>query len=117
MAFRAKSFLAGGGVGFVNGLLGGGGGMVAVPALCGAGLGVASAHATAIAVVLPASLASAFVYRLCGLLPLEVFVPGCVGTVLGGFFGANALDRVPQKALGIAFAALMLAAGLKMVIS
>ena len=54
MAFRAKSFLAGGGVGFVNGLLGGGGGMVAVPALCGAGLGVASAHATAIAVVLPA---------------------------------------------------------------
>ena len=103
MAFRAKSFLAGGGVGFVNGLLGGGGGMVA--------------HATAIAVVLPASLASAFVYLLFGLLPLEVFVPVCVGTVLGGFFGANALDRVPQKALGIAFAALMLAAGLKMVIS
>ena len=117
MAFRAKSFLAGGGVGFVNGLLGGGGGMVAVPALCCAGLGVASAHATAIAVVLPASLASAFVYLLFGLLPLEVFVPVCVGTVLGGFFGANALDRVPQKALGIAFAALMLAAGLKMVIS
>lgn len=113
--FRLKNVFAGSAVGLVNGLLGGGGGMIAVPALCGAGLQVQKAHATAIAVILPASLASALVYLIYGLLPLNYFIPVVAGTVLGGFLGANALSRVSSETVTIVFAVLMLAAGLKTV--
>lgn len=114
--FALKNALAGSAVGAVNGLLGGGGGMVAVPALCGAGLNVQRAHATAIAVILPASLCSAFVYLLYGLLPFQNFVPVAIGTVLGGYFGARVLKTAPAKTVTLLFAALMFAAGLKTVL-
>ena len=114
--FRVKNVFAGSAVGLVNGLLGGGGGMIAVPVLCGTGLKVQEAHATAIAVILPASIASALIYLIYGLLPLSSFIPVVAGTLLGGFLGANALNRVPSKTVTIIFAALMLAAGLKTVI-
>lgn len=114
--FSWRNAFAGSAVGAVNGLLGGGGGMVAVPVLAGTGMGVRQAHATAIAVILPASLASALVYLIYGLLPFAYFVPVAVGTVLGGFLGANVLNNAPSKTVTIAFAALMLAAGLKTVI-
>lgn len=114
--FRIKNVFAGSAVGLVNGLLGGGGGMIAVPVLCRTGLKVRQAHATAIAVILPASVASALVYLLYGLLPLSSFIPVVAGTLLGGFFGANALKRVPSKTVTLIFAALMLAAGLKTVL-
>lgn len=113
--FHIKDILAGCAVGTVNGLLGGGGGMIAVPALTGTGLSVRKAHATAIAVVLPASVTSAVIYLIYGLLPFSYFVPVAVGAVLGGVIGANALNRVPSRAVTIVFAALMLAAGLKTV--
>ena len=114
--FRIKNALAGGAVGLVNGLLGGGGGMIAVPVLCKTGLQVQEAHATAIAVILPASLASALVYLFYGLLPFSSFIPAALGTLLGGFLGANALKRTSSKTVTVIFAALMLAARLKTVI-
>ena len=115
--FRVKDILAGGAVGVVNGLLGGGGGMIAVPALVGTGMEVHRAHATAIAVVLPACITSAVIYLLYGLLPFSYFVPVAVGTVLGGVLGANVLKRVPSRFVTLVFAALMLAAGLKTVLA
>ena len=54
-------------VGAVNGLLGAGGGMLAVPLLTGAeGLPAKKAHATAIALILPLSAVSTLVYALTG---------------------------------------------------
>lgn len=111
---RATYLFGGSAVGVANGLFGGGGGMIAVPVLKAAGRSAPSAHATAIAVILPASIASAAVYLLHGFIPLALFLPVALGVLLGGFLGAKLLARASASAVTIAFAALMLAAGLRM---
>lgn len=114
---KGKIQLVAGGAltGAVNGLLGGGGGMLAVPLLQrAAGYPARRAHATAIAVILPASALSGAVYLYGGLVPLSVLVPVALGVCLGGFLGAKLLARISARAVTVAFAALMLAAGLRM---
>ncbi len=102
--------------GALNGLFGGGGGMVAVPILKAAGRDVKSAHATAIAVILPASLLSAAVYLFFGLVPFRILLPVALGVSLGGLAGAKLLPRFSSRALTFAFAAFMLAAGIRMML-
>lgn len=114
---KRKVYLAFGGafMGAVNGLLGSGGGMLAVPLLRKAGgYSAQCAHATAIAVILPVSLLSGAVYLLGGMIPLSVLLPVSVGVCAGGFLGAKLLVRSSARAVTIAFATLMLAAGLRM---
>ena len=112
-----KQLLGGAAVGAANGLFGGGGGMIAVPLLLRMGRPARRAHATAIAVILPASLVSAAVYLFKGAVPLAVLLPVALGVTLGGFLGARLLPKVPVRALGAVFSAFMLAAGLGMVLS
>ena len=117
MKKRAKksSYLVGGGaIGAVNGLFGGGGGMIAVPLLERLSLPARAAHATAIAVILPASALSGIVYACHGLTPLHILLPGAIGVTAGGFFGAKLLSKVGAKFLELMFAALMLIAGVRM---
>ncbi len=102
-------------LGAVNGLFGGGGGMVAVP-LLERTLPPREAHATAIASVLPATLLSGAVYAFTGRVPLNVLLPAALGVSAGGFFGAKLLPRLPVRAAEILFALLMLAAGIGMVL-
>ncbi len=112
---RAGILLAGGAaVGVLNGLLGGGGGMLAVPLLGAAGLETRRAHATAIAVVLPASAASGLVYLLGGMAPPAVLLPAALGVALGGFLGAKLLGVLPVRLVTLIFALLMAAAGARM---
>lgn len=112
---HATYLLGGAAVGAANGLFGGGGGMIAVPVLKAAGRSARSAHATAIAVILPASLASAAVYLFCGLVPFGVLLPVSLGVFAGGAVGARLLSRVPPRAVTFVFALFMLAAGLRMI--
>ena len=120
MKKRAKksSYLLGGAaIGAVNGLFGGGGGMIAVPLLERAAfLSARSAHATAIAVILPASVVSGIVYVCYGFTPPSVLLPVAIGVTAGGFFGAKLLARVGAKTLEFLFAALMLIAGVRMLL-
>ncbi len=102
-------------VGAANGLFGGGGGMIAVPVLKGAGRSVQEAHATAIAVILPASVLSGAVYLWSGNAPLSVLLPVALGVFAGGFLGAKLLAKISGRAVTFAFACFMLAAGLKMI--
>lgn len=112
---RGIGLLFGGGLlGAVNGLLGGGGGMLAVPLLQSGGLPARKAHATAIAVILPASLISGAVYLSGGNVPMPVLVPVSLGVAFGGFLGAKLLGRLPVRAAEFLFAVLMLAAGWRM---
>lgn len=115
---KAKTgiYIAGGAAtGAANGLFGGGGGMIAVPFLEGAArLPARRAHATAIAVILPASLVSSIVYLLFGLVPMNIFLPTALGVGAGGFLGAKLLARIPAKAVTVAFALFMFAAGVRM---
>lgn len=103
-------------VGTANGLLGGGGGMLAVPILQAGGLGTRRAHATAIAVILPASAVSGLVYLFCGYVPADVLVPVALGVALGGTAGAHLLGVLPERLVSLLFGGLMLAAGLSMLL-
>ena len=112
-------YAVGGGAltGAANGLFGGGGGMVAVPYLERvAGYPTQNAHATAIAVVLPATLTSAIVYLLYSLVPFFVLLPVAIGVLAGGLIGAKLLGVVAPKYTAVTFAALMLIAGVRMLL-
>lgn len=110
-----KKILLGGAVGAANGLLGGGGGMIAVPVL-ERFLPSRAAHATAIALILPCSALSAAVYLFAGRIPFGIFLPVCIGVTAGGLFGARLLSRLSVRAIDLLFGALMLAAGVRMLL-
>lgn len=116
---RKNLYAVGGGAltGSLNGIFGGGGGMVAVPYLEQiAGYPAPNAHATAIAAVLPATLVSAAVYLYFGLVPFSVLLPAALGVLLGGFLGAKLLSKLPPRYTSIAFAVVMLIAGVRMML-
>jgi uncharacterized membrane protein YfcA len=104
-------------IGFVNGLFGAGGGMLAVPVLTVvAGLNMKRSHATAILVILPLCAVSSVVYLSKGIDGGDVFLPTILGVVLGGIFGAYALKKCSNIFLQILFYGVMLLAGIKMVV-
>lgn len=114
---KAKLIFGGALIGLTNGLLGGGGGMLAVPLLQrSAQLSSQQAHATAIAVILPASAISAIIYLINGFLSLSVFLPVALGVLFGGLLGAKLLARLSAQKITFIFSLLMLAAGIRMVL-
>ena len=113
----AGGIITGAAVGAANGIFGGGGGMIAVPLLSGMmGLGGRSAHATAILVIAPVCLASAVVYVVSGYASLPVIIPSVIGMTAGGVLGAKLLGGLPLSVVRLIFVAVMLAAGIRMVL-
>lgn len=110
---KAASVAAGVAVGAANGLFGGGGGMIAVPALALAGARGKKAHATAVAVIAPLSVISGAVYLANGAVPMSVALPACIGIFLGGIAGALLLKKANSVWLTRLFYVLMIAAGIK----
>lgn len=113
---KRACLMGGAAVGAVNGLLGGGGGMLAVPILQRAGLCERAAHATAIAVIAPASLLSGLVYLFMGLVPLSLLTPVALGVFFGGILGAKLLNTLPLKAISLLFELIMLTAGVRLLL-
>ena len=112
---NVKSTLAGLMTGAVNGLFGGGGGMVAVPLLKNLlGYSEKRSHATAILVIAPVCAASAIIYIISGYFRADVVIPAAIGAVAGGFIGAKLLGVLPEYVVNIIFIAAMLAAGARM---
>lgn len=107
-----KRVLTGGAVGAATSLLGGGGGMLAVPLLKGLNMSERSAHATAILVILPVSALSFLLYALKGYCDFSVLIPVAVGVSLGGEVGALLLNKLPERGVQITFAVLQAAAGI-----
>ena len=110
-ALAWKRMLCGVAVGSANSLFGGGGGMLAVPLLQSLGYKEKQAHATAILVILPVSLFSFLLYYFRGLYDFSVLIPTAIGVTAGGYLGSVLLQRLPVKAVALAFAFLQLAAG------
>lgn len=103
-------------IGAINGLFGAGGGMLAVPCLTYVwGLDEKSAHATAIAVILPLCLVSSVVYALKGNYESSVILPTVIGVTIGGIAGALLLKKMSANAVSFLFYALMTFAGFKMI--
>ena len=112
----AKMAAAGIFTGAVNGIFGGGGGMVVVPLLQANGRSALSAHATAILIILPVCLASAAVYLAGGWFDAELFLAVGMGVLAGGAAGAKLLGAITPAAATLVFAAVMFAAGVRMIV-
>lgn len=100
--------------GFVNGIFGSGGGIIAVPMLKRTGLDAKKSHATSLALTLPLSIVSVILYGSKGSLPLSdvlpLFIPGLSGAAVGGLL----LKKISGTALKRIFGAILLAAGIRM---
>lgn len=106
--------LSGVGIGTVNGLLGGGGGMICVPLLNGVcGENTKVSHATTVLVILPVCIASAAVYWLSGKFDLVGEIPVIIGVVIGGAIGSVLLKVLKGRAISVIFALIMIAAGVR----
>ena len=112
-----RGIAAGSLTGAVNGLFGGGGGMIAVPVLGGwLGYPEKQAHATAIAVIAPVCALSAAAYIFGGYFDASVVIPASIGNVVGGLLGARLLSGLSVFWIKVVFAAVMLAAGIRMAV-
>ncbi len=109
-----KNAFGGIAIGFINGLLGAGGGMIAVPILKQMGLSQKDAQANAIAVILPISVISAALYLLQGNVTVAdavIYIPGgIIGTVIGTFL----LSKLSSKTLKRIFGGFMVFAGVRL---
>ena len=109
---QTLSFLTTGAfIGGINGLFGGGGGMLAVPLLGRVGYKEKQAHATAILVILPICFSSFLFYFFRGFYDFSVLIPTSIGVSLGGIVGARLLNILPEKKVKILFALLQFLSG------
>ena len=101
--------------GLINGLFGGGGGMIIVPSLKYVlRYKTNSAHATAIAVILPLSVLSGIFYTVFGNFEWQPALFTTAGVLAGGIFGAVLLKKLSSTPLTLIFSAVMAIAGVKM---
>jgi len=104
-------------VGFINGLWGGGGGMVCVASLVHLlKLPEKKAHATTILIILPLCIASFIIYLYNGAFNFAECWPILVGFFSGGIVGAVILKKINNIILMIIFAVLIIAGGIKMIL-
>lgn len=109
--------LSGAAIGILNGFFGGGGGMVCVPILERVlHIDNKQSHATAIFVIFPLSLISAFVYVFNGFVQTFPLIYAGLGVVCGGILGAFCLKWLPSKLVRVIFALIMLAGGIRLLI-
>lgn len=115
--FKKESLLTAGAglaVGLVNGLLGAGGGMIAVPLLQRLGLERKQAHANAIVVILPITVLSAALYLMKGYVSLSdsfIFIPGGIA---GSLLGTLIMKKISPKWLKRIFGGFMIYAGVRL---
>jgi len=104
--------------GTANGLFGSGGGTIAVPAMI---LLLKAeehkAHATAISIILPLTLISAFFYVMNNYTDWWLTIKVTLGGIVGGYIGAKLLGKCPANLLRKLFAAFMVVAAVRMILS
>ncbi|MCL2107587.1 MAG: sulfite exporter TauE/SafE family protein [Oscillospiraceae bacterium] len=102
-------------VGVLNGLLGAGGGMLAVPLLKKLGLQQTNAHATSVAVILPLAAMSAAAYLWLDYFQLPDAAVYLLPGIAGALLGALLLAKIPGQWLRKIFACFMIWAGIRMI--
>ena len=114
MTDKRKDQIAGGIGGAINGLFGGGGGMVVLPLLAKwRKLEARSAFATCVAVIFPMCCVSAAVYLWQVRPALSLVLPYLAGGVAGGVLGGLTFEKIPLKLLKIIFGLFMLYGGVR----
>lgn len=106
--------IAGGCAGLVNGLFGGGGGMVLVPLLCLlTDLKDHEVFDLSISVILPVCLVSLTVTALSGTIPWGSSLPYLIGSAMGGYCAARFGRLIPTRWLHRGLGILILWGGIR----
>ena len=114
MTDKNKNRAAGAAGGLINGLFGGGGGMVLLPLLTKwSRLSARSAFATCVAIILPMCCVSTVVYLFKTRPALYLVLPYLTGGVAGGLLGGLTFDKVPVKVLKVIFGLFLLYGGVR----
>lgn len=103
-------------IGLVNGMLGAGGGMLAVPLLKKVGLEQKKAHANAVAIILPITLVSAALYIFKGYVSISDAIGYIPTGVLGALLGTIIIKKISPLWLKRIFGAFMLWAGVRLLL-
>lgn len=117
--FKKKGVLTAGAglaIGIINGLLGAGGGMIAVPLLQKLGLDRKQAHANAVAVILPITVLSAVLYLVNGYVSVKdslIFIPGGIA---GSLLGTLIMRKISSVWLKRIFGGFMIYAGVRLLL-
>ncbi len=103
-------------IGMVNGILGAGGGMLAVPLLKKVGFTQKECHTNAIAVILPITVISAIIYLFKDYVTIKeafIYMPtGLIGAIAGTYL----LKKISSVWLKRIFSALMIYAGIRLLL-
>ena len=102
--------------GLINGLLGTGGGILAVALFQKQGASQPKAQASALALMLPLSCISLVVYGFSGNIPAAPWLFFLPCALLGAALGAYLLKKLPPRFLRLLFALLMLSGGLRILL-
>jgi uncharacterized membrane protein YfcA len=112
-----KPALVGLAAGFLSGLFGVGGGILLVPALVIVlKLGQKLAHGTSLAAVLPIAMSSLLGYTIEGKVDWPVAGLLALGAIGGAVVGTHILHLLPQRAVGWAFAAVLIATAVRLIV-
>ena len=103
-------------IGFINGLLGAGGGIIAVPVLRRMGLERKQAHANAVAVMLPISVMSAVLYLMNGYVSVSDALPYIPGGIAGAVAGTYIMKKISPVWLKRIFGGFMVYAGIRLLL-
>jgi uncharacterized membrane protein YfcA len=106
--------------GLLGGLLGVGGGFIMVPLqVLWAGVEQHKANATSLVAIIPIAIAAVPIYYFRKGTPQVDFHMALflvIGSVVGAFFGARLLSRIPDRELQLGVAGILLVIGIKEVI-
>lgn len=102
-------------VGIANGLFGSGGGIVAVPMLEYDKTEVKKAHATSIAITLPLSIISSFVYFSKGSIDIVYALKFIPFGIAGVFIGSKLMMKLSGITLKRIFGVVMIAFGIRLI--
>lgn len=103
-------------IGTVNGLFGAGGGMIAVPLLQKMGIDGHKAHSSAVAIILPITFFSFLFYLYEGRVAFSEGLPFIIPGILGAAIGPFLLTKIKTRLLRRIFGALIIYAGLRMIL-
>ncbi len=101
--------------GFINGLLGIGGGTILIPSMVFL-LGEKQhiAHGTSLSVILPTALISSIVYQAHNHMDWTLALKIAASGMLGGYIGAKLMQYIPAQRLKQIFGIFMVLAGTRM---
>ena len=111
---KTVNYLAGILIGIINIVIGACGGIVAIECLKKNNINQTKAHATAISIILPLTVISAFIYLINNNVKFSDSYVYIIPGVIGSFVGAALLPKIPSKILSKIFSIFMIYAGVRM---